>query len=323
LFGTDITKRFLATATQIQEPFERAPCVLSFADGSHCEVNGVSEKAALLTALGYQKSFVIRWQDKWLGALAAIVIMLFALFSAYWWGIPWTADRVAPLIPLAAEKKLGDETLAGLDLGLFQPSGLSDEWIRQAQDVFSRIKPATTRMPLQLVFRQAKNVGPNAFALPNGTIVVTDAMLHHIAGPGGDMSGFRADELAGVLAHEIGHVEYRHSTKNLIRSSLLAVISGTLFGDFSAVAAGAPLMVLQGQYSREMETQADDYAATLLKQRGISPSHMADLFESLENSNKRNPANTMPSWMRYATDYVASHPPTKDRIASLRRAAQR
>jgi len=322
LFGADITRSFLSRTARLQEPFAQAPCVLSFADGSHCEVHGAEAKAALASALGYQKSWVMRCQDKWLGALAALVIMLGVLFAAYWWGIPWAVDRAAPLVPLSVEKKLGDETLPALDEGLFHPSKLSKERMRQAQDIFARIKPAATRIPVQLVFREATNVGPNAFALPNGTIVVTDAMVEHITGAGSDLSGFLADEFAGVLAHEIGHVQYQHSMKNLIRSSLLAVVSGTLFGDFSAVAAGAPLAVLQGQYSRAMETQADDYAAALLKQRGISPSHMADLFKSLENSNKRNPASDMPRWMRVTTDYVASHPPTAERIARLRQAAQ-
>ncbi|GGC67526.1 M48 family metallopeptidase [Undibacterium terreum] len=321
LFGVDITRSFLKTATQVLEPFERAPCVLSFPDGSRCEVHESSAKAELLALLAYRKSFVMRWQDKWPGALLALVVMLFALFAGYWWGIPWAVDQVVPLIPDSAEKKLGDEVLAGLDSGLFQPSKLSKERQQQAQDIFAAIKPAVTRIPVRLVFRDAKSVGPNGLALPNGTIVVTDAMVDHITGVGSDLSGFLADEFAGVLAHEMGHIQYRHSLKNLLHGSVLAVATGTLFGDFSALAAAAPTLVLQGQYSREMETQADDYAVMLLKQHGISPSHMADLFESLEKRNKRNLASGIPLWMRATTDYLASHPPTEQRAARLRQAA--
>ncbi|MES2068723.1 MAG: M48 family metallopeptidase [Pseudomonadota bacterium] len=321
LFGADITRRFLLRTVRLQEPFQHAPCILSFADGSHCEVHDAQHKATLLKTFSYRKSLVVRWQDKWLGALAAIVIMLAALLAGYFWGIPWVADRGAMLVPQSVEKSLGDEVLAGLDKALLRPSSLSQERRQQAQDIFTRIQPAHPRMPLRLVFRDAKAVGPNAFALPNGTIVLTDAMVMHITGVGSDLSGFLADELAGVLAHEIGHVQNRHALRNLLRSSMLAVLSGTLFGDFSAVAAGAPLMVLQGQYSREMETEADDFAAALLKQHNISPSHMADLFESLDKAGKRNPLGQMPSWMRTATDYVASHPPTAERIARMRQAA--
>jgi hypothetical protein len=90
-----------------------------------------------------------------------------------------------------------------------------------------------------------------------------------------------APSRARVLAREIGHVEGRHSARALARSSLAAALSAALFGDFSAVAAGAPAVLMNMRNSREMETEADSYAIATLNQRGLSLAPLADLFEAL------------------------------------------
>lgn len=321
VIGESFTRSFRFKSVQLGETFADAPCVLDFADGSRCEVHAPAAKQAFLNAFGYRKSLVVKWQEHWPGALLAIMIMLLGLFAANYWGVPLAADRIAGYIPFELEKSLGDEALAGLDQQLFEPTGLSDQRMQQAQDIFRKIAPSNPRMPLKLVFRAAKLAGPNAFALPNGTIVLTDAMVHHIAGDGrqgGDLIGDRAHRLAGVLAHEIGHVQAGHGLRKLVAASLFGVLSWGLFGDFSAVAAGAPTLMLQLQYSRAMEAEADGYAADLLRQHGIAPKHLADLFESVEAGLKPNPQATLPSWMRKATDYLSTHPASEERIARLR-----
>jgi predicted Zn-dependent protease len=322
LHALGLTKTYLTGKTVVKEPFAEAPCVLSFADGSHCEVEAAQDKAAVLEGMAFHKSLVMRWQEHWLGALAALVVMLGLLASAYVWGLPWAVDRLAPLVSVELEKKLGEQILAGLDKQVFKPSKLSEERQREAQAVFANMLPSQPRIPLRLVFRDSASFGPNAFAVPGGTIVVNDAMMQQIAGSNTPLTGGLAKEFAAVIAHEIGHQEKRHAINGLIRNSALAVLTGSLFGDFSAVASGAPLLLVQSEYSRQMETEADDYAAALLVQHGISPSHMADLFEAMEASASRNPAARMPRWMRAAGDYVACHPLTKDRVARLRLQAQ-
>lgn len=323
VLGPDTVRHFPRRSARLGEPFEHAPCVLDFDDGSRCEVHDPAAKSALLSVLYYQKSFVERCQDRWWGALLAIVVMLSTLFFAYYWGIPWAAEYISRRIPVEWEKKIGDTALAGLDQQFFQPSQLSNERRQQAQEIFTKLVPHDTRMPMRLVFRASKLAGPNAFALPNGTIVVTDAMVDHITGMGSELTGRLADELAGVLAHEIGHVQGRHSLKSLVRASVTGALSWTLFGDFSAVAAGAPAILLRLQYSRAMETDADDYAARLLKSHGISPTCLAELFESLEKDSRRSMNAQGPSWLRSATDYLSTHPSSQERMARLRQADQR
>jgi Zn-dependent protease with chaperone function len=321
--GADVCCSVATNSARLGEPFAHAPCVVGLADGSRLEVHEPVARQSLLRALKFKESLVMRWQNKWLGALVAIIFMLCALFSAYYWGVPWAAARGSVYVPYEIEKKLGDQELAALDKGLFKPTELSAARQQRAQEIFQRIMPTSPRIPMTLVFRSSKVVGPNAFALPNGTIVVTDEMITHITGSGSELTGGLEDELAGVLAHEIGHVQGRHSVQMLIAGSIVGACTWTLFGDFSAVAAGAPAYILHLEYSRSMETAADDYAVTLLKQHHIPASRLAELFESLETLNASGKrALKLPNWMRVATGYMSTHPATEERIARLKQADQ-
>lgn len=322
LFGDGFNKSFEARAIRVEEAFAQAPCIVSFADGSHCEVHELAAKTILLQKAGYRKSWVMHCQDQWIGALLAILLMLGILASAYHWGIPWLADKAAPAFPVSLERRLGAEVINAMDdQRMLEPSKLSDKTIEQAEQLFRRLLPLQTRVPIHLEVRFSKSIGPNAFALPGGTVVVTDQMLELIVGAGNDISFALADELAGVLAHEIGHIEKRHFTRRLMRDAFITTLTGTLFGDFSAVVTLAPSLLVQSEYSRAMETEADMYAIELLRLRDISPAHLADLFVVLESKNKSTPESALPSWLKTVSTYVASHPPSAERIARFRQAA--
>lgn len=323
LFGTGINKTFVAQEIRIEEPFEHAPCMLSFSDGSHCEIHAPEDKRMLLTQAGYRKSRVMQWQDKWHGALLAIALMGGILFSIQHWGVPRLAEKFSTTVPLSLEIRLGDEMLHALDHSVFEPSKFSDERIARIGQIMRSVVPDESRVPIHLELRSSKMIGPNAFALPGGNIVLTDQMVVHILGKeGGDFNPAQAAELAGVLAHEIGHLEKNHALKSLMNDSLVTVLVGSLFGDFSAVLTVAPAVLLKGEHSRAMENEADGYAMARLKQIGISPAHLADLFESLENDATNKQAATLPSWMRTVGDYVSSHPSNDERIKHFRQTAQ-
>ncbi len=151
--------------------------------------------------------------------------------------------------------------------------------------------------------------------------MLTDAMILHILGKADNFDEQQQAQLAGVLAHEIGHIEGRHSVRVMARSSLTAAASAALFGDFSAVAAGLPAVLMNMRYSREMESEADGYAIALLKEKGISPAPLADLFESLEEVHQSDPGRRLPRWMNASMTYMSSHPASAERSARLRREA--
>jgi Zn-dependent protease with chaperone function len=317
--GNALTREYRRSQVTLAERFAQAPTVLYFADGARCEVAFDAGAQALADELGYRKSAVMRWQQHWYAALLALVLLIAAGFAFYVWGMPVLAERIAAAIPPSLDQRIGASALRGMEAKLMLPSRLSDQRIAQVGDVLASIVPPHPRMPIRLLVRDSPQLGANAFALPDGTIVVTDAMILQILGKASEFDNEGRAQLAGVLAHEIGHVERRHSVRVLARSSLVAAASASMFGDFSAVAAGVPAVLTNMQYSREMENEADGYAITLLHEKDISTEPLADLFDYMA---RFDPQNSVPRWLSQSMTYMSSHPPSAERSARLREAAR-
>lgn len=116
----------------------------------------------------------------------------------------------------------------------------------------------------------------NAFALPGGDIALTRALLEEAES---------ADEVAGVLAHELQHVYERHIMAAVVRASVLSFLWGISVGDYSQLLVLDPatsLELIELQFSRETETRADEGALELLSAAGISARGFADFFERIE-----------------------------------------
>lgn len=303
-----------AAAVRLAEPFEHAPSVLYFDDGSHAEVPDPAMRPLLAAALGYRKPWVVRWQEHTVAAVAALVLLVALIASGWHWGIPAAAERLSRNVPAAADAALGRNALALLERnGVLEPTRLSEDRVAALSGILQRVQPAAPRIPLRLRVHAAPRLGPNALAFPDGTIVLTDEMVRLVMGKENDFDSHAAAALAGVLAHEVAHIEERHSVRAITRSSLTAALSATLFGDFSAVAAGLPAVLSNTEYSRDMELSADDYAARVLRARGIPVEPLAELFDELDE-----PASRMPRFLREAVSYGATHPEAHARSARLR-----
>lgn len=319
-------RNFSRDQVQVAEAYENAPLILQFKDGSHCEISDQQDKREVLSLLNYQLTAVERWQANWKIALLAIILVMGFFYTAYRYGGPEIAKLVVPMVPQAADHYLGDQAQKFLGTAYFTPTKTSDPQYTQIAMVFRRIKPASPRIPLTLEVRESEKIGPNALALPNGTIFVTDEMLALLSKEGEQLSAAGEQELAGLLAHEIAHVELRHSMHNLVQTSLMTVLVGSMIGDFSSLAATAGTTVLSAQYSQEKESEADAYAIRVLQSTGISPLHLAHLFESLENysaTKNGKKRDKLPSWLGDPVeDFLSSHPPSKQRIEKFKQAAQ-
>ena len=316
-----VDKSYPRGEARLAEPFEHAPAVLYFADGARCEVADPQARQALAQALGYRKGPVERWQERTWAALLALVLLVALIGAGATWGVPAVAERIAASLPPSADLALGRSALKALHAhGVLAPTRLSDERVAEVKQVLHRVAPSRPRLPLRLMVRDSPRLGANALALPDGTIVVTDLMVREILAGRGDFDADASAALAGVLAHEIGHVELRHSTRALARSSLTAAAAAALFGDFSAVAAGVPALLVNMRYSRAMETEADEYAIGVLRGRGISTAPLADLFGALDEARRKQGRNRLPDWLAQGTEYVASHPASAERSARLRAA---
>lgn len=321
VIGGAVAKEYAYRQVTLAEPFANAPAVLYFADGARCEVAGADAGQALADALSYRKSPVVRWQEHWYAALLALALLLASGLAMVTWGVPAAAEKIAATIPPALDQRLGRSALEALEVQLLEPSRLSEQRVAQVEQVLHAIAPADTPVPLRLLVRNSPRLGANALALPDGTIIITDAMVLHILARSDEFDEQQHARLAGILAHEIGHVARRHSVRVMARSSLTAAASATLFGDFSAVAASVPTLLMNMRYSRDMESEADGYAIALLRQKGISPAPLADLLESLEAVHQADPSRRLPRWMAASLAYVASHPAGTERSERLRHAA--
>jgi Zn-dependent protease with chaperone function len=241
--------------------------------------------------------------------------------AVYQWGLPWAARAVVAVTPQSVDASLGQASLSAIDDSLMQPSKLALAEQTRLREAFTKAlaaQPAGSVPDWQLVFRKSQ-IGPNAFALPGGTMVMTDEMVELV---GGDDKIITA-----VLAHELGHVRHRHGLRMLVQATVLAGVTSVVLGDFSTTLAGVPLLLGQSSYSRDAEKEADAEAVRILKAAGISPEVMVTLFEKLaaktlppeKESRDKEAARSDSSWLGIS---FASHPSDAERIAYFKQAAQ-
>ena len=239
--------------------------------------------------------------------LLVLFLLLFALgYLAYRFVAPLLADLAADAAPERLVTVVSDQTLATLKRDALGPTALTTERQAQISDAFSRTIGGAGAY--RLMFASSEALGPNAAALPSGIIILTDDLVRLA----------RDDrEIVGVLAHEAGHVEGRHGLRLVMRAFAFDALIGLLFGDYSAVAAGASSTLVEAKYSRDFERDADAFAAGALRARGIPPSVLADILGRLEQDALGRRKGPRPPLL----DYLASHPATAERMAYLRSAA--
>ncbi len=235
-----------------------------------------------------------RLENKIAHAIGALVIVAVIFIAGAFWGIPRAADEIAAYVPMSITSKLGTGTLEAMDGVFFSESQLSPEQQKQTTDLFTTLLPkATPDSQFAIVFRDAGM--PNAFALPDGTVVVTDELV--------ELADNDA-EIASVLLHEIGHVTGRHSLRMVISHAGLAGLALAVFGDVSSaggILLGMPSVMMEMSYSRELEWEADTYALDAMKERGLAPAVFADFMERMEmemaltKSTEGEPAGECPT----------------------------
>jgi predicted Zn-dependent protease len=153
--------------------------------------------------------------------------------------------------------------------------------------------------PVSITVVESKEM--NAFAIPGGHIVVYDAILDQMKTP---------EELAALLGHEASHIALRHSLRNVFRSMarqmFIAIIAGDQSGIVSVVVNNAD--ALKGlQYSRSLETEADDNGLQLMEKSNINPQGMRRLMQMLQKESGAGEPSA----------FLSTHPVFKDRIQHI------
>ncbi|MBI3810665.1 MAG: M48 family metalloprotease [Nitrospirae bacterium] len=202
--------------------------------------------------------------------------------------------------PADRGKELGKEFLAEARK---QYRFVTDQTVVDAvNQVGRRLVTAAGGAPDAFHFFVVSEIQPNAFAIPGGYIFVFDGLLAKLNSE---------DELAGVLAHETGHVMHNHFFKDdsKVTALSLATIAAILLSRGSGAAASIAIAAnisAQLHFSRENEEEADASGMQYLKQAGYDPKGMLNFFQTLLNYERINGAE-IPA-------YLETHPALDDRI---------
>jgi predicted Zn-dependent protease len=219
--------------------------------------------------------------------------------SLYLWIIPALAAALASRVPLEWEQRLGRQVSAALTAAV--PRCDDAAATAAVTAIVSRLHAAAPASRYSYDVTIVRSEVVNAFAAPGGFLVVHSGLLRRTSRP---------EELAGVLAHEIQHVELRHGTRSVIRSVPTRLALAAIAGDATALAgildAAASLGTLR--YQRSDETEADAAGLALLRAAGVDQSGLADFFRMLEREAGDVPASLA---------YLSTHPRTAARLARL------
>lgn len=208
-------------------------------------------------------------------AVAAVALQIAVL-------VPLLADRLAAFIPPSGERALGAATLdqirrvlddTGLDPLSYceNPAGVAaltrmTNALNQGKDRLENLSVHVLDHPMA-----------NGFALPGGYVVLFRGLIDQAESP---------DQIAAVLAHEMGHVWTRDPTRHALRSAGSIGVLGLVFGDFAGGAAVLFLTerLISARYSQQAETDADTFGYSRLRAANVSPAVMGDMFDLLRDT---------------------------------------
>jgi Zn-dependent protease with chaperone function len=304
--GEGIARSYAVSGLQIDDGLGKIKRTVRFPDGAVAETSDERFIDALQRSQGTGGFFknVRRWEMSLPRAAAALLLTLLVCFGFIRYGLPFLATKAAFALPPATEKLMGSETLQLLDRAVFKPSKLPVERQKSLTRLFSTI---TSQQPegreWRLEFRSSAEIGANAFALPSGIVVVTDDLVNLATSE---------DEIAGVMAHEVGHVNQRHALRHLLQNSATALLVATLTGDItsaSSLAATMPTLLIDAKYSRDFEREADDAAVAYLKKKRVPVQVYAEMLGRLDAAHWKDREKT-----KSFGDLFQSHPETKERV---------
>jgi predicted Zn-dependent protease len=227
------------------------------------------------------------------GMIKALAVLFAVLLSAYFWLVPFLAERLAKRVPVSYEEKMGDGMYDAMKTGF----AIDEAKTAYVNEFFKELNISSTyNIRITVVHEDLAN----AFAMPGGNIVVYDRIL---AG----MNNY--EDLAALLSHEFTHVNEKHTTRSLFRQMASSVFLSVILGDAGAVAS----VVISNAdnikgltYSRQLEKEADMNGLKILSERKIDCNGFVRLFELLKKE-------TLQTGQQPA-EWISSHPDLDKRI---------
>ncbi len=278
------------------------PRKIIFEDGSAFEVEHDADLRFLDQQEPRMKALLTQLERKTSVAIGAFLASALLIAASIVWGIPSAAHGLALVTPRPVVATMDDALRSSLDRITLLPSTLPkarQEEIRQGFTQLLRHAGPLDAEPV-LLFKGAGGIGPNALALPGGTIILTDELVRLAVSD---------DEILGVLAHEIGHVEERHGLRQLYVALGIGAVVSMVGGDpgslVDAVATQAGALH-QLSFSRGFETHADKRSVEIMLAAGRDPVAFMALLQRLAARQREGPS------------LLRTHPGTPDREAQVK-----
>lgn len=236
--------------------------------------------------------------------IAGLLVLALLIGLAYF-GVRRAAQASIDIVPVSADKKLGAIAFENMD---HEGRELKDPvLLGAARSIVARLANAQTQSDFTYNVHVLDADTVNAFALPGGEIVVYTGLMRAADTP---------EQLAGVLAHEMAHVDRRHGMRRIAQSIGVIGAVQLVFGDVSGISAVA-IEVLRAStinaYSRDQEREADSDGVATLARAGIDPNALADFFELLKKREASLPS---------ALSWLGTHPDLAQRIDTVHKLAK-
>lgn len=304
--GENLDRSFEYPELRVSPRLGNTPRFIHLPDGALLEVTDNDAFDSAIDRLGGHAGDRVlhRLERRYATAFAALAVCLVIVFGVIEYGVPALARQLAFALPPGVESKLGVEGLEALDRGVFSPSALEPSTQTRLRAMFRHLAGGeTVGSEWRLELRSSTRVGANAFALPSGIVLMTDDLVKLAEND---------EELLAVMAHEMGHLRHRHILRQVLQSSMTALLVAGLLGDLSSISglsATLPTFLVQQKYSREFEREADAFAAETLSDHGISTVHLANVLTRMSESDDGAHGGVL--------DYLSSHPATEERVELL------
>jgi Zn-dependent protease with chaperone function len=291
---------FRVRELQVSERIGSIPRRIRFPDGAQFETPDNDAVDAFLAAAGEQRGMRLLHvlESRWRYVAVAAVALVAAIWGAYRYGIPLAAHAAAFALPAKTSQAIGQGALELMDRTVLSPSALDARTQARLRALFAPVAREAAEFRLALEFRRGGRAGANAFALPSGTIVVTDELVKLARHDG---------ELSAVFAHEVGHIVHRHALRRVLQDSAVALVALMVTGDVSStstIIAALPALLIELEYSRAFEREADAYALAWMGRHGVDCAHLQRLLARMEAA--RAGRTDVPGWL-------STHPPSGER----------
>lgn len=210
----------------------------------------------------------------------------------------FSSTVMADIVPEKIQKEIGQSTIQYLSINEWHDSRLTEHTQKKIKALYKNLF-ADIQNDVEILFKSAPYA--NAMALPGNYIIVLDSLIQM------STDTLNYADIMGVLAHETGHLYYKHSLKLMIKSGMAGILIGYFIGDFSIFVSQITQQLLTLSYSRAYEEQADDYALQLLSKNKISTIPLSKLLEKISKSSN----NSVP-------EFLSTHPYMQDRILKIK-----